>query len=236
LTIVCCICDEIAHWESSDLAANPDIEILRVLEPSLITTRGQLILISTQWCADGAFYDLCTDYWGDQGGDDVLVVRGETAARCDRFTQIACSKWMEGCDKNPTRERANDGMPLTLVYSRRAGGGCNCDSEGGSGEPPRGDDPIAMLHSIVDYMLGLDACLAALEAQATGEPIETDANSGPYAGAAKPGASRPIQKKAKRSSTARAAQCGAPIPNLTNGFQRRRNTINSNFSPPLWPV
>ncbi len=46
MTCVAAVADEIAFWQGEDGSANPDVEILRAIRPSLLTTRGPLIAIS----------------------------------------------------------------------------------------------------------------------------------------------------------------------------------------------
>ena len=49
MTCVAAVADEIAFWQAEDGSANPDTEILRAIRPSLLTTRGPLIAISSPY-------------------------------------------------------------------------------------------------------------------------------------------------------------------------------------------
>jgi hypothetical protein len=77
LTIVCCIFNECAHWEDAEHFANPLTEVVRAVEPSIMTTGGQLIFISTPWTNDGLFAELCNRYEGVDD-DDNLAIHGAT--------------------------------------------------------------------------------------------------------------------------------------------------------------
>jgi Phage tail lysozyme len=57
ITAVAAICDEIAFWRSDD-SANPDKEILKALRPSLATTGGPLIAISSPHAKRGELYGI----------------------------------------------------------------------------------------------------------------------------------------------------------------------------------
>jgi hypothetical protein len=56
-TVVACVCDEIAYWRSDDTAANPDVEILRAVRPSLASVPGSLLIaISSPYAARGELH------------------------------------------------------------------------------------------------------------------------------------------------------------------------------------
>ena len=69
------ICDEIAFWSSGDNAANPDTEILNALRPSLATTGGPLIAISSPHARKGELWSTYADHFGPHGDPAVLVVQ-----------------------------------------------------------------------------------------------------------------------------------------------------------------
>jgi Phage Terminase len=77
-TILCCIFDEVAFWRSEDSAA-PDTEVYSAVLPSLSTTRGLLIAISTPYRKAGLLFQKHRDCFGVDDGNDVLVIQGETA-------------------------------------------------------------------------------------------------------------------------------------------------------------
>ena len=74
-TCVACIGDEIAFWPT-DESINPDIEILAAVRPSLLTTRGPLIAISTPYARKGALWEAYRKHYGPDGAPDILVARG----------------------------------------------------------------------------------------------------------------------------------------------------------------
>jgi len=62
------IAEELAFWRSED-SANPDIELLRAVRPSLETIPGSLLLgISTPYAKSGALYQAFKDNFGKPGG------------------------------------------------------------------------------------------------------------------------------------------------------------------------
>ncbi len=68
--------DEIAYWRTDgDVAANPDVEILRALRPALATTGGPLICISSPHAKRGALYDTYKRHYGPAGHPLILVAK-----------------------------------------------------------------------------------------------------------------------------------------------------------------
>src|SRR6516225_3836264 len=77
-TLVGCVFDETAFWRDES-SASPDVEVYRATLPSLATTNGMLIGISTPYRRLGLLYQKHRDHFG-QDGDDVLVVQGRSQA------------------------------------------------------------------------------------------------------------------------------------------------------------
>ena len=75
-TSIFVICDEVAFWPSD--GPHSDAEILRALGPTLATTGGPLICLSTPHARVGALYDAHQKYFGRDG--DVLVWVAASAA------------------------------------------------------------------------------------------------------------------------------------------------------------
>jgi hypothetical protein len=75
-SLIFAVCDETCFWWSDEQAANPDIEVISALRPSLVTTRGPLLVISSPHARRGAVYEMWKRQWGKPGG--VLVIRGES--------------------------------------------------------------------------------------------------------------------------------------------------------------
>jgi hypothetical protein len=77
VTCICCVCDEAAFW-FSDESANPDVEILNAVKPSLATTHGLLAVISSPYARRGVLWDAFRTNFGPSGNPSVLVARGTT--------------------------------------------------------------------------------------------------------------------------------------------------------------
>ncbi len=72
-TCVGILCDEISFWRSED-SSNPDTEILRALRPSLMTTNGLLVAISSPYSRHGELWKAYRKHFG-KDGSRVLVVK-----------------------------------------------------------------------------------------------------------------------------------------------------------------
>ena len=77
-TLLACVFDEAAYWRD-ETSAVPDVETYRAVMPSLATTGGMLIGISSPYRRIGLLFAKFRDHFG-QDSDEVLVVRGPTAA------------------------------------------------------------------------------------------------------------------------------------------------------------
>lgn len=75
-TLVAVVFDEVAYWRDES-SAIPDIETYRAVLPSLATTNGILIGISSPYRKIGLLYQKYRDHFGVDG-DEVLVVQGPT--------------------------------------------------------------------------------------------------------------------------------------------------------------
>ena len=62
-TCVAVIADEAAFWHS-DESSNPDVEILNAVRPSLRTTGGPLIVISSPYARRGAVWEAFQRHFG----------------------------------------------------------------------------------------------------------------------------------------------------------------------------
>jgi hypothetical protein len=77
-TLLAVIFDEAALWRD-EISSTPDIEVYRAVLPSLMTTNGMLIGISTPYRKVGLLHQKHRDHFGVDG-DDVLVVQGPSTA------------------------------------------------------------------------------------------------------------------------------------------------------------
>ena len=84
-TLLCAILDEVAMWRD-DVSAVPDQEVYRAILPSLMTTRGMLIGISTPYRKIGLLHQKHRDHFGVDG-DDVLVVQGPSTTFNPQLSQ-----------------------------------------------------------------------------------------------------------------------------------------------------
>jgi hypothetical protein len=75
-TLLGCIFDEVAFWRDES-SAMPDVETYRAVLPSLATTQGVLVGISTPYRKLGLLHQKHRDHFGVDG-DEVLVVQGST--------------------------------------------------------------------------------------------------------------------------------------------------------------
>jgi hypothetical protein len=81
VTSIAVIADECAFWYSDDTGSkNTDSEILNAVRPSLATTGGPLIVISSPHGKFGEVYSAFADHYGEKGDPKILVVNGPTRA------------------------------------------------------------------------------------------------------------------------------------------------------------
>jgi hypothetical protein len=76
----CCavLADEAAHWATNESAANADTAILDAVRPSLGTTGGPLLILSSPYARKGEVFRLYEEHYGAKGDADILVVHGAT--------------------------------------------------------------------------------------------------------------------------------------------------------------
>jgi hypothetical protein len=75
-TLCCCIFDEVSFWRD-DSTAVPDVETYSAILPSLLTTDGLLVGISSPYRKSGLLHAKHKAHFGVDG-DDVLVVQGSS--------------------------------------------------------------------------------------------------------------------------------------------------------------
>jgi hypothetical protein len=76
VTAVAVIATEAAFWQTDEGGLNPDSEILNAVRPSLATTGGPLIIISSPYARRGEVWDLYRRHYGPQGDPLILVAQG----------------------------------------------------------------------------------------------------------------------------------------------------------------
>ncbi len=67
---------EFAFFQIREHLAETDAEIVRAIEPGLLTSGGPLIMCSSPNTAEGVFFETVTKGWGDDGPEDTVVIRG----------------------------------------------------------------------------------------------------------------------------------------------------------------
>jgi len=77
VTAVLIVADEVAYWRNEN-SSNPDDEILAAARPSLATTGGLLVQISSPYAKRGELYKSYRQNFGPDGDPLVLVVRAAT--------------------------------------------------------------------------------------------------------------------------------------------------------------
>ena len=78
VTCVAVIATESAFWLDETTSANADVQILNAVRPTLATTGGPLILITTPYARRGATWELYHRHYGAKGDPAVLIVQGTT--------------------------------------------------------------------------------------------------------------------------------------------------------------
>lgn len=75
-TVSCCILDEIAFFR--DQGANPDVEILSAIRPSLATLGGKLIALSSPYARRGVLWNTYHRHFGNNDSNKILVAQAPT--------------------------------------------------------------------------------------------------------------------------------------------------------------
>jgi hypothetical protein len=94
LTTVAVVASESAFW-MDDSGSNPDSEILNAVRPSLATTGGPLVLITTPRARKGEVYELHRRYYGAQGDPSVLMVQAPSTTFNPCLPQSVIDRAME---------------------------------------------------------------------------------------------------------------------------------------------
>ncbi len=76
VTAIGAICDELGFWFSDELSRNPDSEILSAIRPSLATTGGPVVMVSSPYSRRGVLWEAYRDHYGPQGDPRILVAQG----------------------------------------------------------------------------------------------------------------------------------------------------------------
>jgi hypothetical protein len=112
-TLIACIFDEIAYWRD-EASAMPDVETYRAILPSLATTNGMLIGISTPYRKLGLLHAKFRDHFAVEG-DEVLVVKGGTK---NSTRHCPTARLRRNAPPTPLQPAAN-GMQYSVTTSAR---------------------------------------------------------------------------------------------------------------------
>ncbi|WP_421621724.1 hypothetical protein [Alkalilimnicola ehrlichii] len=149
-TLLAAILDECAFFKD-EATATPDVEVYRALVPSLATTGGMLIGISSPYARRGLLYSKWRKHYGKPG--DVLVVQGGTldfnptldprviAEAEQDDPEAAKAEWhgqfradVEGFVTREVVEAATRPTPLELPYNKRVTYTAFVDPAGGGAD------------------------------------------------------------------------------------------------------
>jgi hypothetical protein len=72
------VATEVAYWMDDEVSANPDSEILNAVRPSLATTGGPLVVITSPYARKGETWNTFRRHFGPEGDPLILVAKGPT--------------------------------------------------------------------------------------------------------------------------------------------------------------
>jgi hypothetical protein len=96
VTAVAVIATEAAFWYTDETSGNPDSEILGAVRPSLATTGGPLVIITSPYARRGEVWNLYRQHYGPAGDPLILVAQGASRVfnetLSETFVQRALSR------------------------------------------------------------------------------------------------------------------------------------------------
>ncbi len=102
LSVVCCICDEIAFWWTEDNYANPDVEVIRAVRPAMATFEyAKLLLVSSPYAMNGVLWDA---WQGREKDTEILVWHASTSLMNPTVTERFLKKEKARDPENYRRE------------------------------------------------------------------------------------------------------------------------------------
>jgi hypothetical protein len=137
LSVVSCICDEIAFWWTEESYANPDVEVVRAVRPSMATfPSAKLLLISSPYAMNGVLYDL----WRKRDEDaDTLVWRAPTGLMNPTVPERFLAKEQARDPENFRREYLAEFTDAVSAFLSAAAID-ECVAKGRSELPPDGEN------------------------------------------------------------------------------------------------
>lgn len=103
VTCAAVIADEACFWQTETDSVNADSAILAAARPSLATTGGPLIIISSVYGRRGETYDLWDQHYGPKGDPRILVVHGTSRDFNESLPQSVVDRALE---RDPAANRA----------------------------------------------------------------------------------------------------------------------------------
>ncbi len=103
LTCAAVIADEACHWMTDSDSVNADTAILSAARPSLATTGGPMIIISSVYARKGETFDLWDKHYRPKGDPRILVVQGASRDFNPSLPQAVVDRALE---RDPAANRA----------------------------------------------------------------------------------------------------------------------------------
>lgn len=94
VTAVGVLCDEAAFW-AAEGSSNPDSEILAAVRPSLATTGGLLVVISSPHARRGELWQTYRRFFGPTGDSKILVLQGKSRDLNPTLAQAVVNRALE---------------------------------------------------------------------------------------------------------------------------------------------
>ena len=103
VTCAAVIADEACHWQTDSESGNADTAILNAARPSLATTGGPMIIISSVYARRGETFDLWDKNFGPKGDPRILIVQGASRDFNKSLPQSVVDRALE---RDPAANRA----------------------------------------------------------------------------------------------------------------------------------
>src|SRR6516164_8884176 len=103
ITCISVVAEEVGHWFTAVDFENPDVEILASVRPTLLTTRGPMLMASSVYAKHGVLFDSFQKYFGPDGPADILVAYGGSRDINPSLPEIEIAIELE---RDPVRNRA----------------------------------------------------------------------------------------------------------------------------------
>jgi hypothetical protein len=104
MTCLGVIGDEVAYWMDDSTSSNPDSEILAACKPTLATTGGPLICISSPYSRRGVLWQSYKDHYGAKGDVRILVAQAPSREMNPLLPQSVVDRALEADSAKNTAE------------------------------------------------------------------------------------------------------------------------------------